>query len=646
MCTLSMRPKQTINNARVTLAASARKMVSFLPWLQRRLFSAEVSRTHQNHRNWTVKQVTKSNFSDCLEGIKSHISSSDFIAVSLQKTGSFSAPWHHVSPFDTPDTAYLKTKHAAERFQVLQFAVCPFTITASRVTAYPYNFHLFPRDELKIGMPSYSFSCQTSYLSSMAREGFDFNACIYDGISYLSRAQESAAKVQMGNAISANAMVESTSTPSVADTVFIQRTRSRVKNWKNAFTDSSTRADEPLLRSLRKLILRSEEYNSRPCMNIDVCSERQMQLVIEMLQEFTDDLVPLIIPAKGGGTQSVRVVLASSKEDKELLQMELQNDEEKQNKKIRGFREVIDLISASQKPVVSHNSLNDFTFVHSKFLAPLPTNMEEFMCSLCLAFPQVIDVNHLMKEISPMRKVTNLPMAISYLKNRFFAPVDVEIPFQALVNEGKIHGHNVVRICQLFAKLCYILKLAPNSIQSNDKNLASALEAYSNIFNPYSPSPQEPIDGDIRIWTNNTIKVSCEDLVFLWGFRDMTAGMLKSMLQASHKVFSEEFDVRLVDKSCAIVVFRRPGLSKTFLDVLNGGSEIVGPLREMVSEGVRAASYETYNRACRLGTWDANLADALDKALADLDYPSGADSKTKSLDTYWCSEWVINLDEL
>lgn len=44
-----------------------------------------------------------------------------------------------------------------------------------------YNFHLFPRDELNIGMPSYSFSCQTSCLTSMAREGFDFNICIYDG---------------------------------------------------------------------------------------------------------------------------------------------------------------------------------------------------------------------------------------------------------------------------------------------------------------------------------------------------------------------------------------------------------------------------------------------------------------------------------
>ncbi|XP_020539351.1 poly(A)-specific ribonuclease PARN-like isoform X2 [Jatropha curcas] len=610
-------------------------MVSFPHWLQRRLFSTHLPKNHQTNSQWNVKQVTKSNFTNSLEEVKSHISTSDFIAVSLQKTGSFSSPWHRVSPFDTADTAYLKAKHVAERFQVLQFAVCPFTVRASKITAYPYNFHLFPRDELNIGMPSYSFSCQTSYLTSMAREGFDFNACIYDGISYLSKAQESAAEVQMGNPILANRILESTSISSAADEFFIQRTKSRVKHWRNACTDSGTKADG------------TEEHNSRPCMNIDVCSERQVQLVIEMLQEFSDDLVPLIVPAKGGGTQAIRVVLARSKEDRDLLQNELQNLKEEHNKKVRGFREVIDLISSSQKPVVSHNSLNDLTFIYSKFLAPLPANIEEFMHSLHLAFPQVIDVNHLMREISPLKKLTNIPMAISYLKNRFFAPVDVEVPFEALVNEGKTHGRNVVRICQLFAKLCYVLKLAPNSIQSDDKNLPSALEAYSNIFTPYTPGPQEPTDEDIRIWTNSTRKVSCEDLVFLWGFRDgMSAGLLKSLLQESHKIFSEEFDVKLVDKSCAIVVFWQRGMSKTFLDVLNNSPEIFGPLREMISEGARAASYDTYYKGCRLALWDANLADSLDKALADRDSSSEADSKTKSLDTYWCSEWMINLDDL
>lgn len=40
-----------------------------------------------------------------------------------------------------------------------------------------------------------------------------------------------------------------------------------------------------------------------------------------MLREFFDDLVALKIPTKGGGTQAVRVVLTSSKEDKSLLEV-------------------------------------------------------------------------------------------------------------------------------------------------------------------------------------------------------------------------------------------------------------------------------------------------------------------------------------
>ncbi|CAK7349237.1 unnamed protein product [Dovyalis caffra] len=622
-------------------------MVFVRPLLQRRLFSFGATQTHRNpHQQWSIKQVIKSNFADTLEDIKSHISNSEFVAVSLQKTGFFSAPWHRVSPFDTADTAYLKAKHAAERFQVLHFAVCPFTVRASKVTAYPYNFHLFPRDELKMEMPSCSFYCQTSSLRSMARQGFDFNSWINDGISYLSREQESAVKNQMLNPTLAKNVTKSTSTPSVADSVFIGRIKSRVKNWKKTYKCTSPSKDEALVRSLRKLVLGTEEYDSRPWMNIDVCSEHQAQVVVELLQEFAD-VVPLIVPAKGGVTQAVRVVLTSSEEDKDLLLRKLQNDEQELTKKVRGFREVIDLISASQKPVVVYGSLNDLTFIHSKFIAGLPPTVDEFMCSLRLAFPMVIDVNHLMKEIGPLRKVTNIPVAISYLKNQFFTPIDMVIPRQAMENEDTIHGQNVVKICELFAKLCSVLKIDPASVQSDEAKRASALEAYANIFSPFSTASEEPIDGDIKIWTNNTRTVSCEDLVFLWGFRDrVTAGVLKSLLQESHEAFFEEFDVRLVDNSCAIVVFWQRGLSKTFLNTMNNCSDMRGPLREMVSEGLRAAGYETYSRACRLGIWEATLADSLDKTLADSDSASESDSKTESSDSSWCTEWTINLDDL
>lgn len=37
--------------------------------------------------------------------------------------------------------------------------------------------------------------------------------------------------------------------------------------------------------------------------------------------EFSDDLVPVLIPAKGGGTRAIRAILTSSKEDKILLEV-------------------------------------------------------------------------------------------------------------------------------------------------------------------------------------------------------------------------------------------------------------------------------------------------------------------------------------
>lgn len=74
--------------------------------------------------------------------------------------------------------------------------------------------------------------------------------------------------------------------------------------------------------------------------------------------------------------------------------------------------------------------LADFTFIHSKFLAALPPNVDEFISSLHLAFPQVLDVNHLVKDIGLVRKTTNISATMSYLKNRFFAPIAMEIPHQ------------------------------------------------------------------------------------------------------------------------------------------------------------------------------------------------------------------------
>ncbi|KAL5057690.1 hypothetical protein RYX36_029294 [Vicia faba] len=611
---------------------------------QKRSLSTKLSTT-----KWKVKQVTISNFSESLKEIKTHISSSDFIAISMEKTGSSSAtPWHRVQPFDTAETAYLKATQSAQRFQLLQFAVCPFSVTDSnKIVAHPYNFLLFPRDELKLGMPAYSFLCQPSHLALIARQGFDFNTCIYEGISYLSRAQESIAKIRLGTGSPSLGVMKSSSPPTVVDTVFIKRIRSRIKHWRNTCKNSGTKTSkhEEIIDSLRNIVLGSEQFKSRPCLNIDVCSERQVQLILQMIADFSDDFVSLVIPSKGGTTQAVRVVLANSREDKELLEKELQSLEDEESKKIRGFREVIDLISASEKPVISHNCLNDCTLIHSKFIAPLPSEVDDFVSSLCKFFPKVVDVNYLMKKSGTMKKSTNIRNALSYLNTHFFAPVDMEIPDQDTVNKGKTDGLDALRLSYLFMKLCSVLKISPIVTPLDNRQLVPKLEDFA--FHPCSANVQESsCNEDVTVWTNNTKKINCEHLVFLWGFKfGMTAGMLKSALRESNDIFSEEFDVRFIDKSCAVVVFWQPGLSKDLVNVMNG-EEISGGLKELISDGLRVTGYETYRTMCRLGLWEMNLAESLERALESSLSDEKISSERKPSEIQWCNDNVLNFDDL
>ncbi|KAG8371668.1 hypothetical protein BUALT_Bualt13G0112200 [Buddleja alternifolia] len=618
--------------------------------LFKRFLCTQTAARHRDRRRhrWPVKQVTKSNFSEALAEIKECIFNSDFVAVSLEKTGGSSAPWQRIIPIDTAETAYVKAKHNAERFQILQFAVCPFSVKASnKLIAHPYNFHLFPRDELKVGMPSYSFSCQSSYLASMAREGFDFNACIYNGISYLSRAQESATKVQIGDLLSSSCVGQSSSVHSVADSLFTERIKSRVRNWINACKDSNkTEVADALISSLRKLVSGSEVYGSRPSLTIDVCSERQVQLALEMLKEFVN-VVPLRVPAKGVGVQAVRVVLTSSAEDKKLLEKEIWDKEQEQRNRVRGFREVIDLISSSGRPVVAHNSLNDFAFIHSKFLAPLPLTMHEFRSSLIPVFPHILDVNHLMKEIGPFDKMNNMLAAISYLERRFSAPIDMDISNRAQTDEVNIHGHNVLRVCQLFVKLCSILKISPEVPKDDHSQLSPSLQSHANILSPYSNNPENPIDDDVRIWTGNSKMVSTENLIFLWGFESgISARMLKDVLHDSHDVFSGEFDVRMIDRTCAIVVFWNSDFSKHFLTTMDSGAISSDKLKDMISDGLRVTGYETYKRVCESGLRKRDLAECLEQALEDSEIYSGVESQKEESVICWNNDEMINLDDL
>jgi len=91
--------------------------------------------------------------------------------------------------------------------------------------------------------------------------------------------------------------------------------------------------------------------------------------------------------------------------------------------------------------------------MHSKFVAPLPPNMHEFMCSLKMVFSNVVDVSHLWRQIGPLRKAKNIQAALSYLRRQYFVPMEIKI-----LEQGTVPA-NIVHTSCLYSKPCLISHL-------------------------------------------------------------------------------------------------------------------------------------------------------------------------------------------
>lgn len=215
-------------------------------------------------------------------------------------------------------------------------------------------------------------------------------------------------------------------------------------------------------------------------------------------------------------------------------------------------------------------------------------------------------------------------------------------------DEFRSHGLDVLRIGQVYAKLSSIMKIDSDFSEADHGKFSSTLDCSKNIFNPYSGSYQDPSEEDVKVWTKNTNGINSSNLVFLWGFRSgVSARQLKNLLKCSHDVFTKEFDVQLIDKNCAIVVFRNHGFSQLFLEIMNSGGVCSESLKEMISDGVRAAGYSSYKRVCQCGGLsEASLADAFDKTLDETVGISEGELNEDSPLVYWNSDEMINLDDL
>ncbi|KAJ2788737.1 hypothetical protein GGI18_002789, partial [Coemansia linderi] len=141
--------------------------------------------------------VTRDNFDHALAEFRLAISSCDFAAIDMEMTGLYADRARQPSHLDTKNERYHKLLQSVESYAVIQVGICLFSWVDSKpdepkdgyYEARPFNFNVFPCTSVG-GFPIEShFGCKNTAFEFLARNSFDFNKWVYQGIPFLNADQ-------------------------------------------------------------------------------------------------------------------------------------------------------------------------------------------------------------------------------------------------------------------------------------------------------------------------------------------------------------------------------------------------------------------------------------------------------------------------
>ncbi|KAL7249104.1 hypothetical protein ACSBR1_011298 [Camellia fascicularis] len=395
-------------------------------------FTRSLCSSTSSSSSFAPKNVTKSNFESALSDLRRLVRDADFVSIDLEMTGVTSAPWRESFEFDRFSIRYLKVKDSAEKFAVVQFGVCPFRWDSSKQSfiAHPHNFYIFPRQEIPVGGPSYEFLCQTTSIDFLAKYQFDFNQCIHEGISYLSRGQQDEAlrhlQMRYEDDLSELYLREARDTALVriADVLFTERMKNRISEWCEGLLQSRNSGSK-FQESTNDFSQQFQTifFKMRPALLLNGFTSHQLRLIQLVTVKHFENLVYIRVKGESSSVQQL-IVYTESNNDRGLLMKEvkdgLRKEEEMKIEAAVGFRHVIDLLSSEQKLIVGHNCFLDIAHIYSKFLGSLPSTAEEYVSSVHKYFPYIIDTKVLLNANDVLRAMmkkgsTSLSKAFAFL---------------------------------------------------------------------------------------------------------------------------------------------------------------------------------------------------------------------------------------
>lgn len=608
--------------------------------------------TSSNPSDLALKNVTKSNFEPALAELRGHVREADFVSIDLEMTGVTSAPWRESFEFDRSDIRYLKVKDSAEKFAVVQFGVCPFRWDSKTHSfiAHPHNFYIFPRQEIPGDGPSNEFSCQTTSLDFLARYQFDFNACIYEGISYLSRSQEEEVLTRLNSVYkdessdSLPSLKASADTPLVrmADILFAERMKIKIGEWRAGLLHNTNEGSELQGSSIDiNQNFQTTFLKLRPALVLNALTSRQLRLIELVTKKHFEDLAYVHATGETSCPQPL-VVYTESTEDRDLLMREIKDSRGKaavmRIKAAVGFRHVIDLLSTERKLIVGHNCFLDMAHIYNKFVGPLPPAVEEYVSEVQKHFPYIVDTKVLLNSDSSFLHLvkkgsTSLSKAFSLLcpqiasssisslvladKPRIKVEVHVDNKRFSNWNSGAKHeaGYDAFMTGCVFAQACTDLGIDFNlhephvDLVDNEK-----LQKYINhLYLSW-------INGDVidlRTGKCPADSLSCTNLKQRYPkilfsniviLCDLPSKLkAREIKECMSKAFGADSVTSIfqLDETAAFVQFSKQEFVSRFLELKDTLEQkydpisVLHPLSKILEGGrTRAASYEIYKEIC------------------------------------------------
>ncbi|KAI8596119.1 ribonuclease H-like domain-containing protein [Dissophora ornata] len=310
-------------------------------------------------------EILRDNFHAELPYIMEAIDECEFIAVDAEFSGLHTEPGRRTNN-TTLEEAYEELRKSASQFLTVQIGISTFTFDPSNGTylAKPFNFFIFPTTFAGYSPQGRCFLTEASSLDFLAKNHFDFNKWIYNGVHFMTKNDEEIFRKQ--------------------------RTRVLANDYDIIHIDPAL--ESWLAEALERIAKWKKNPDELNFVNIHTVNGYQRRLIFqEVRRRWGTELHAQGQPGHIQITKAVKMTEKQLKEQRQQQQETVKRDVEK----ARGFRAVIDILSACGKPIVGHNVVIDLAYILSQFVGPLPPTMEEYKLMIHQTFPTVIDTKYI-----------------------------------------------------------------------------------------------------------------------------------------------------------------------------------------------------------------------------------------------------------